>query len=157
MTWTLRAANESDIEFLLALRAAAMSPHHVAAGIVQTEDESHQRVLARLDRARIVVKDGHDVGMIKLVPAEPDWELWQLQLLPMLHRQGLGGALVHRAIEEAAAAGCGVVLTVLEKNPARRLYERFGFRVVATEGHGVRMRRPLATHEDAPRAAAPHA
>jgi GNAT superfamily N-acetyltransferase len=157
MTWTLRPASESDIEFLLALRAATMSPHHVAHGIVQTEDEAHQRVLARLDCARIVVKDGHDVGLVKLVPATPDWELWQLQLLPMLHRQGLGGALVHRAIEEAAAAGCGVVLTVLAKNPARRLYERFGFRVVAPEGHGVRMRRPFAPHAPVPPATAPQA
>lgn len=147
MDWSLRPAHEGDLGFLIALRAAAMNPHHVTAGFVQTVDEARERVLARLDCARIVSRDGQDVGMMKLVPGRPDWELYQLQLLPGAQRQGLGSHLVRRAIEEAAADGCGVVLKVLQVNPARRLYERMGFVSTgeAPDSRGMQMRRPAPT------------
>ena len=47
--------------------------------------------------------------------------------------QGLGEALLKRAIAAAAASGAPTVaLSVTEGNPAARLYERLGFRIVGT-------------------------
>ena len=142
-SWRLRPATEADLEFLLALHAATGDPRQRAEGFVQTPQEARQHVLGHLEHARIVVLDGRDIGLMKLVPARPDWQLWQLQLLPGLRRQGLGGALLHHAIAEAAAAGCGVCVTLPDDHPARRLYERFGFRETGPALHGIVLRRPL--------------
>ena len=54
-----------------------------------------------------------------------------IALLPEHRNRGLGGALVRELLDEAAAAGCLVSLHVEENNPARRLYQRLGFRDVA--------------------------
>ena len=40
---------------------------------------------------------------------------------------GIGGR-VHKGLPEAARRGLGLCLSVRSENPARRLYERLGFR-----------------------------
>jgi ribosomal protein S18 acetylase RimI-like enzyme len=44
--------------------------------------------------------------------------------------QGVGGSLLKALIGEAARRGVGLCLNVRHDNPARRLYERIGFRLV---------------------------
>jgi ribosomal protein S18 acetylase RimI-like enzyme len=44
--------------------------------------------------------------------------------------RGLGGAIVRSIVEDATRRRSPVRLQVLRPNPARRLYERLGFRVV---------------------------
>jgi GNAT superfamily N-acetyltransferase len=44
--------------------------------------------------------------------------------------QGVGGRLLRALIAEAARRGVGLCLNVRDDNPARRLYERIGFRLV---------------------------
>jgi GNAT superfamily N-acetyltransferase len=44
--------------------------------------------------------------------------------------QGVGGTLLRALIAEAARRGIGLCLNVRHDNPARRLYERIGFRLV---------------------------
>ena len=60
-----------------------------------------------------------------------EWRLVQVQLLPDRQGRGIGGALMRDLLDQAARAGCPVHLGVLQGNPARRLYERLGFRIVA--------------------------
>ena len=45
--------------------------------------------------------------------------------------QGVGGMLLRALTAEAARHGVGLCLNVRHDNPARRLYERIGFRLVA--------------------------
>jgi GNAT superfamily N-acetyltransferase len=45
--------------------------------------------------------------------------------------QGVGASLLSALIAEAARRGLGLCLNVRHDNPARRLYERHGFRLVA--------------------------
>jgi GNAT superfamily N-acetyltransferase len=52
--------------------------------------------------------------------------------------RGVGGMLLHALLGEAARRGIGLCLNVRHDNPARRLYERVGFRLVP--GSGVRNR-----------------
>ena len=44
--------------------------------------------------------------------------------------QGVGGLLLRALTDEAARRGVGLCLNVRHDNPARRLYERVGFRLV---------------------------
>jgi ribosomal protein S18 acetylase RimI-like enzyme len=46
--------------------------------------------------------------------------------------QGLGSQLLQCLIDEARSARVALQLTVLEVNPARRFYERYGFIVTHT-------------------------
>jgi ribosomal protein S18 acetylase RimI-like enzyme len=53
---------------------------------------------------------------------------------PALTGQGIGGALLNRLVVEAERMFAAVSLSVRDDNPARRLYERFGFRPVDGSG-----------------------
>ena len=47
---------------------------------------------------------------------------------PNARGQGVGEKLMRALIDEAAGSGLGLCLSVRSENPARRLYERLGFR-----------------------------
>ena len=53
---------------------------------------------------------------------------------PYVRGQGVGGMLLHAVCAEAARRGVGLCLNVRHDNPARRLYERVGFRLVPGSG-----------------------
>jgi ribosomal protein S18 acetylase RimI-like enzyme len=57
-----------------------------------------------------------------------------LAVAPASRRRGIGTRLVAATIEQARREGCAAVsLSVMADNPARILYERAGFRRVATD------------------------
>jgi ribosomal protein S18 acetylase RimI-like enzyme len=53
---------------------------------------------------------------------------------PNLRGQGIGGMLLDALIAEADRRNVGLCLNVRHDNPARRLYERIGFRLVPGSG-----------------------
>jgi GNAT superfamily N-acetyltransferase len=134
-----RPATQADVAFLLELRRQTMTGHQVDAGLVPSEDERRERVLARYDCAEILSYAGRPLGLWKVVREGKAWDLIQIQLQPEYQGLGLGKALIEGLIEEARAAGASIGLQVLNGNPARRLYERLGFEVVAEAEHFMRM------------------
>jgi ribosomal protein S18 acetylase RimI-like enzyme len=57
-----------------------------------------------------------------------------IAVAPQLRGRGVGGVLLRALCAEAAGRGVGLCLNVRHDNPARRLYERIGFRLVAGSG-----------------------
>ena len=53
---------------------------------------------------------------------------------PHVRGQGVGGMLLDALIAEADRRGVGLCLNVRHDNPARRLYERIGFRLMPGSG-----------------------
>jgi ribosomal protein S18 acetylase RimI-like enzyme len=53
---------------------------------------------------------------------------------PYVRGRGVGGMLLHAVCAEAARRGVGLCLNVRHDNPARRLYERVGFRLAPGSG-----------------------
>jgi len=51
---------------------------------------------------------------------------------PQVRGQGVGGRLLDALMTEAVRRGVGLCLNVRHDNPARRLYERMGFRLVGS-------------------------
>ena len=72
--------------------------------------------------------DGAVVGYLDVENEGEFVALNNIRVAPSMQGRGLGGALVRRVIAEAVPKP--VQLRVLRVNPARRLYERLGFRVI---------------------------
>ncbi|GGA42150.1 GNAT family N-acetyltransferase [Sphingomonas psychrolutea] len=72
--------------------------------------------------------DGVAVGRLCLLRGPHDHKLVDIALLPEQCGSGLGGTLLDSILAEAATLGRSVSLRVEHTNPARRLYERKGFR-----------------------------
>lgn len=60
--------------------------------------------------------------------------LIDIALLPEHRGAGIGGRLLNDLLSEAAAEHKPVRIHVEHKNPARRLYERLGFRKIEDKG-----------------------
>ena len=80
----------------------------------------------------IIEVDGGDAGVLAVEREDTHIQLAQLFILPSHQNRGIGTALVRQLIGEARAAGKPLRLRVLSVNPARRLYEREGFRITST-------------------------
>ena len=76
----------------------------------------------------IIEADGTDAGVLAVEREATHIQLAQIFILPSHQNQGIGTMLVRALIAEARAAGKPLRLRVLSVNPARKLYEREGFR-----------------------------
>lgn len=134
-----RPARDTDLPFLLQLRAATMGPHRQAAGISESLSQRQEKVRSHFASANILEIDGRPIGLLKVVRQAEQWELLQLQLSPEFQGQGLGTRLVSELLTEAQAAKVPLRLSVLKVNPACRLYERLGFKQVSESEFGYRL------------------
>ena len=136
-----RQALEADVPFLLQLRDSTMGPHRRATGIDGPPDKCEAKVRLRFSSAEILEIDGRPIGLLKVSRQNAEWELLQLQIASEFQGQGIGGRLVSGLIAQAATAGVPLKLSVLKVNPALRLYERLGFRLVSESeiAYGLRI------------------
>jgi len=89
---------------------------------------------------RLVPAAGHGHGFVDAGVPE-----LTIAVLPIHRGQGLGGELLNRAIERARADGFeSISLSVEADNPARRMYERRGFELVADDASSWTMCKRLA-------------
>ena len=90
---------------------------------------------------RVIWVAGEDASWLQTAPADDAIFLGQLYLARTFQNRGIGGHVVQLLIEEATRSGKAITLGVVKINPARRLYERLGFRVTHEDEHKVFMRR----------------
>jgi ribosomal protein S18 acetylase RimI-like enzyme len=128
---TFRAAQASDMAFLLNLRADTMNVHlaAVAGAIDQQAHVAH--ILFHFDAAQIVSIKQQAVALLKAYSDEQQWHLVQVQVAPDYQGKGLGSQLVKKIMHQAGTEQKKVSLRVLTFNPAKALYERLGFTVIA--------------------------
>lgn len=129
MTFKLRRANQSDIEFLVTLRKLTMSEHLDVAGWFMDDAGHLDRVLVNFEDSYLIETNDKTVGMLKYVTHADYIFVVQLQILPIYQRQGLGRKIMEYLIELARTDSKYVELHVLKANPAKQLYERLGFLV----------------------------
>jgi predicted acetyltransferase/GNAT superfamily N-acetyltransferase len=95
----------------------------------------------RLDETRIITYAGNDVGWLQTKAAEDAVFLASLYLDTPFHGRGIGSQVMQIVIDEARRDGTAVTLDVVNINPARRLYERLGFRTTGEDEYKFYMRR----------------
>jgi GNAT superfamily N-acetyltransferase len=127
--YQLRLADDADMEFLWQLKLVTLREY--ITQIFGWDEALARTVLERhWHGSHIVLLDAERVGQIKVTEGPEGWVyLAEILLLPAYQRRGLGTCIVQDVIDVAERAGCNLELQVLSSNPARRLYERLGFRV----------------------------
>lgn len=136
---TLRKARASDKPFLLHLRKTTMTEHLEAAGIFLSSAQHEARIEEEFECALIAEYSGRPVGIAKCRETDDCIEIMQLQVLPEYQGRGIGKNIMSTFIEAAARQRKRLALSVLKANPAKRLYERLGFRVVGEDEYEFHM------------------
>jgi GNAT superfamily N-acetyltransferase len=126
-----RQAQEQDADFLYALHVATMKEY---VDQIWGWDDAFQEALFRKNadpgEIQIITLHGTDMGMISVEERKDDIFLRVLEIHPLHQRQGLGTSIIRGIIADAARQRKPVTLRVLKVNPAKKLYERLGFRII---------------------------
>lgn len=148
--YSLIPAQPSDAPFLLAVYASTRADELAQ---VEWSAEQKQAFVAMQYNAQashyasvypdakyyIIQKGAAQAGRLIMQRGKSALLLMDIALLPQFQRAGTGTAIIRDLMEEARQKGLPVVLHVETFNPARRLYERLGFRVCAEEGFYLEM------------------
>lgn len=138
---TRRRATPQDIPFLLELRQRTMNGHVVASGAEVSDAHHMARLMHRFECAELLLHEGAPVGLLKVSRDAHEWVVIQIQLAPGYQGGGIGTGLLAEVVDEAANAGVDLTLSVLRANPAKSLYQRFGFVVERETEFSFEMRR----------------
>ncbi len=129
---TVRPATEEDAAFAYRVLETTMRSYAEATWGIWNEAAARDAMLedARASRSSIIDIDGAAAGLLRVDTLATNLQLEQIFLLPEHQRGGVGTKLVVRLQEDARRLNLPLRLRVLRVNPAKRLYERLGFRVV---------------------------
>lgn len=142
MDISLRSATPEDYDLLWELHCATM---RASVEPIWGWDESWQRRLfaERFDvsRLQVIEADGVPIGSISVRRGTDCLLLERINIAPEYQNRAVATKLIGDLLVEADRLGVAVELHVLRGNPARRLYERLGFTVVAETEERIFMRR----------------
>jgi GNAT superfamily N-acetyltransferase len=142
---TLRPAGENDGEFLYRVYASTRveelallnwddtSKEAFLRGQFAAQSAYYQKVFPEASYDVIFV-DEMPVGRLYVERGPEAFLIIDIALLPEHRGKGIGTLLVESVLEEARSLGKPVRIHVERQNPARRLYERLGFRQIADQG-----------------------
>jgi len=142
---TLRPATAADQDFLLELYAATREPELALVewppggkeSFVRQQFEAqdqYYRANYADTRFDVVEVDGQRAGRLYVARWPEEIRIVDIALLPEFRGAGAGSTLLGELLAEGAALGKRVSIHVERLNPALRLYERLGFRLVEDKG-----------------------
>jgi ribosomal protein S18 acetylase RimI-like enzyme len=138
---TLRQAEAKHYDFALQLYLPGMRPYMQELNVW---DEQQQRASFaaqwKREEVQIISVDGNDVGWLQVAELPTEIRLQKFFVSPQYQRSGIGSEVLSKLLATWRSTGKKIVLKVLKNNPARRLYERLGFSVIAEAGVVFRMR-----------------
>ena len=130
-----------DIPYLLDLRKRTMN-EHLKNMNMPIDDQNHlKRVKYHFENGFIVFNGKEKVGFLKYVYEETKIYLVQIQVEPKCQGQGVGNQLLQYLVDKSDKLKFEIYLEVLKKNPARKLYEKFGFRITGEDEFSYEMNR----------------
>lgn len=139
VSFTLRQSVQSDIEWLVELRAVVLRADLERLGRYDdVEVRERMRRAFRPELTRIIMVNDEPVGSITARPEGDVRWLEHFYLEPRLQGSGIGTGVLSTVLDEQHAGETHLV--VLQGSPARRLYDRLGFLPYAEDGIDVLMR-----------------
>ncbi len=91
----------------------------------------------------IIEWEGQDIGALAVERHPTHIQLTQIFIVPSHQNRGIGTSLIRELAREAKESRKPLRLLVLSVNPARRLYEREGFRVTSVTPERIFMELPV--------------
>ncbi len=139
----LRPVRAEDYRFAWRLYAEGIRPYAAAyMAWVDAEQEARFESRYKPGSTWVIRRDGTDVGWMELHEIDEELRLNQLYVAATQQRKGIGSQVMRQVLAKSRETGKPVALNVLKNNPARRLYERFGFTVVGENEMKFFMTRP---------------
>lgn len=138
----LRPATPADFDMAWRLYLVTMKP--LTAELMTWDENKQSTGFAeqwKLQDVQIITVEGRGIGWLQAAETPSEIFLQQLFVSPDYQGQGIGSKVLQTLLKSWVRTGKPIVLTVLKNNPARRLYERHGFVVVAEVGVKLQMRR----------------
>jgi GNAT superfamily N-acetyltransferase len=129
-SWEMRPASVTDVEAVAELRAVVLRSDLERLGRYDAR-RVRQRLRDGFEPAHtsVIEVDGAFAGCVALRPAEDCHWLEHFYLAPRLQGIGVGSGVLRELLDRCDRDLVSVRLNVLRGSPARRLYERHGFRV----------------------------
>ncbi|HLG48524.1 MAG TPA: GNAT family N-acetyltransferase [Reyranella sp.] len=141
LDFELRPATRSDLDFCWTVYRDAMKPLTEALG--PWNEPSQQRLIADAvaDAGTSILRQHEDdAGWLQVEETRHIVHLQQLFVLPAVRNRGLGTSFLTWMKERAERKRKDLTLEVMTNNPARRLYERLGFKPISTANNKITMR-----------------
>jgi ribosomal protein S18 acetylase RimI-like enzyme len=149
MNVAFRPAQPKDFDYCERLYFAEMERINLELKLDRAVQVASFRRQWEVAHVRIITLDGTDIGWLQSTTSDGTLFLGQLFVDAALQRRGIGTAVMHRLIGEATRAQQAMTLGVVKSNPAKRLYERLGFRTTHEDDRKFYMRRePAAPNSD---------
>lgn len=141
----LRPVSSADQEFLFQVYASTRAdemaivpwtPEQKQAFVQMQYNAQRQSYAMQFPEAEysVIHKQAIPIGRLIVARSKEEMRLMDIALLPGYRNQGMGTQLIRELMAEAAASKKPLRLHVEFFNPARRLYERLGFRQIAEFG-----------------------
>jgi len=154
---TLRPATDADQEFLISIFASTRSDElqMLAWNPVQAEmfiklqfnaQQQSYKLSYPAAENNIILNDEQPIGRMLVDRSDDTIRLVDIAILPEHRNLGVGTTLIGALLDEGAARGRPVLLSVFHTNPAIHLYERLGFSKVEEESLYWKMRWLPQTH-----------
>ena len=143
--WEIRPASMADVEVVAELHSVVLR-----ADLERLGRYDAHRVRQRLRdgfapaHTWMIEVGGAFAGCVSLRPATGAHWLEHFYLAPHLQGRGIGAAVLAGLLEQCDRDGTLVRLNVLQGSPARRLYQRHGFRLETEDPVDVYMVREPA-------------
>jgi GNAT superfamily N-acetyltransferase len=142
---TYRPITDEDMPFLAALYYSTRAEEVAQSGwpdemqkqfLAQQFDAQHRHYQRHYADAEwlIIERDGEAVGRLYFEDWQSQIRIIDIALIPAARGHGIGAAIFEDTFEVAQATGKKVSIYVEKNNPARSLYLRLGFEMVADEG-----------------------
>lgn len=127
---TYRQSENYDVETIANLRAIVLRNDLTRLGRFD-EEKVRQRFRNAFDPVHtwIIEVDSSLVGCIAFKPTLDGYLLEHFYIHPNYQGKGVGSQVLKNMLEQKHVKGKRVTLNVLQGSSARRLYERFGFKV----------------------------
>lgn len=133
----------ADISYLLSLRKKTMN-EHLKNENMPTDDKNHlRRIEYHFENGFIIFKGKEKVGFLKYVFEETKIHLIQIQVEPVYQGKNFGSQILEYLIDKSEKLELGIYLEVLKKNPAKKLYEKFGFKITGEDESSYEMNREV--------------
>lgn len=139
MPHALRPFRADDQEFLFQLYASTRLHEIAPFGWPEAQQQAFLRMQFNAQQQwykmsyeqaehQIIEHDGAPIGRLMVLRQATSVLLVDIALLPEFRKQGIGGELIGKLIQECDQQKLPLRLQVQRVNPAQRLYERLGFK-----------------------------